>query len=308
MSKKAFVVGINNFQGDIPHLQGCINDTSAMQEVLKTYFDFQDSDMKIIRDGEATSQGIRAGLTWLLDDAKAGDVRIFHFSSHGTQVPDEKGEEPDGADEVIVPYDHDWNKPFKDDDLRAIFDAIPEGVNFTFIADCCHSGSIQKGLLDRGIEFSPRYVTPPPALVDRIAELKQQRRDVALESDAEELLNIMDQLQDVPKEQRMQKAKEILAAHHQSRKQNKFGISPDQAHFTLAACEDRQTAADARIEGDFHGAFTWALTQAVKDTGGDLTYDDVIQRIGDNLKLYDQIPQVACPEGVRTAKLFAPLV
>ena len=41
MSKKAFVAGINNFNGDIPHLQGCINDTIAMQELLIKYFGFQ---------------------------------------------------------------------------------------------------------------------------------------------------------------------------------------------------------------------------------------------------------------------------
>src|SRR5919202_424590 len=160
MSKKAFLVGINNFTRPDWQLNGCINDTVAVRELLQSYFDFQDDDIKVIHDRDATAQGIRDGLGWLLQNARSGDVRIFHFSSHGTQVPDESDDEMDVQDEVIVPFDHDWSKPFRDDDLRAIFDTIPDGVNFTFIADCCHSGSIQKGLLDSGIEFKPRYLTP----------------------------------------------------------------------------------------------------------------------------------------------------
>ena len=84
-------------------------------------------------------------------------MRVFHFSSHGTQVDDQSDEEWECLDEVIVPYDHDWDNPFRDDDLRAIFEKIPEGVAFTFVADCCHSGTIQKGLFDTGIKFLPRY-------------------------------------------------------------------------------------------------------------------------------------------------------
>ncbi len=61
-------------------------------------------------------------------------------------MTDQNNEEWEGFDEVIVPYDHDWDKPFRDDDLRAIFEIFPAEVNFTFIADCCHSGSIQRPL------------------------------------------------------------------------------------------------------------------------------------------------------------------
>jgi hypothetical protein len=75
----------------------------------------------------------------------------------------------------------------------------------------------------------------------------------------------------------------------------------------LAACEDRQTAADARIQGDFHGAFTWALGKAIKDANGNLTYDELITRTGDNIAEYDQRPQLECPSEMRNLKVFAPL-
>ena len=129
-----------------------------MQGLLATYFGFQDEEVRVLHDGDATVQGIHGSLAWLLSeyDADGSDVRVFHFSSHGTQVDDQSEDEWECSDEVIVPYDHDWDNPFRDDNLKDIFAPIPEGVNFTFIADCCHSGTIQRALLNSGVEFTPR--------------------------------------------------------------------------------------------------------------------------------------------------------
>ena len=151
MSKRALIVGINNFVRPSWRLRGCINDTIEMQGLLKTYFGFQGEDIKVLHDRDASAQGIHDGLAWLLSEYEGcgSDVRVFHFSSHGTQVDDQ------------------------DDDLRKIFDDIPKDVNFTFIADCCHSGSIQK--LPPEIEFYPRYLIPTVDVADRIQELRDER-------------------------------------------------------------------------------------------------------------------------------------
>lgn len=159
-------------------------------------------------------------------------------------------------DEVIVPHDHDWANPFRDDDLKVFFDTIPERVHFTFIADCCHSGTIQKALLDSGIEFQPRYLTPPAEITERITTL-QARRDA--EADAWAAAQLAEMLQDVPQDQWAEKMKEYLALLRRRFRENRYGVAKAERHVLLAACEDRQTAADARIEGEFRGAFTWAL-------------------------------------------------
>lgn len=305
MSKKALIVGINNFTRPSWRLRGCINDTVEMQGLLKTYFGFRDEDIKILHDGDATNRGVHEGLAWLLSDYTGSDVRVFHFSSHGTQVDDQSGDEWECRDEVIVPHDHDWNKPFRDDDLRAIFEKIPQGVNFTFIADCCHAGTLQKALLDSGIEFTPRYLTPPPEVTDRIAEL-QATRDA--DADAWAAAQLAQMLQGVPQDQWVAKMQEYLALLRRRFKENKYAIIPEIGqHVLLAACEDRQTSADARIEGTFRGAFTWALSKAIKDANGNLTYDELITRTGANLKAYEQRPQLECPSEMRNLKVFAPL-
>ena len=56
----------------------------------------------------ATTAGIHAGLDWLLSDydGDGSDVRVFHFSSHGTQAEDQNNDEWERKDEVIVTADH----------------------------------------------------------------------------------------------------------------------------------------------------------------------------------------------------------
>ncbi len=306
MSKKALLVGINNFVRPSWQLRGCINDTAAIQGLLTTYFDFPAEHIQVLHDGDATSTGIRNGLAWLLTDydGDGRDVRVLHFSSHGTQVDDQSGDEWECQDEVIVPYDHDWDAPFRDDDLREIFDGIPEGVNFTFIADCCHSGTIQRAIIESGIEFEPRYLTPPPQISDRIVALRAKRDAEADAWAAGELAKL---LQGIPVEQWVEKMKEYLALLRRRFRQNTYGSAPVARHVLLAACQDRQTAADARIEGDFRGAFTWGLSKAITEANGDLSYAELISRAGGNLSKYEQIPQLECPDDMRDWQVFAPL-
>jgi hypothetical protein len=306
MSKKALLVGINNFVQPSWELRGCINDTAAIMGLLRTYFDFPQQHIKVLHDGDADAAGIRNGLAWLLSeyDGDGRDVRLFHFSSHGTQVDDQSGDEWECQDEVIVPYDHDWDNPFRDDDLRGIFDAIPEGVNFTFIADCCHSGTIQRAIIESGIEFQPRYLTPPPQISDRIVALRAKRDAEADAWAAGELAKL---LQGIPVEQWVEKMKEYLALLRRRFRENTYGATPVARHVLLAACQDRQTAADARIEGEFRGAFTWGLSKAIAEANGNLTYGELIARAGANLSQYEQIPQLECPDPMRDWQVFAPL-
>jgi hypothetical protein len=306
MSRKALLVGINHFTQPSWTLRGCINDTVEMQGLLQTYYGFQESEIKVLHDADASNQGIRDGLAWLLSGyaCDGSDVRVFHFSSHGTQVDDQSGDEWECLDEVIVPYDHDWAHPFRDDDLRAIFDPIPDNVQFTFIADCCHSGTIQKALFDSGVEFTPRYLTPPAEVTDRIDALRAKRD---AEAEAWVAAELPPMLQRTPVDQWAAKIREYIALLLGRFRQNRYGTVSVDRHVLLAACEDRQTAADAHIEGDYRGAFTWALGQAIKEANGNLTYDQLIKRAGDNLRAYEQKPQLECPRTALKLKVFAPL-
>lgn len=304
MSKKAFVVGINDFTRAHWALRGCVNDTVEMQSLLETYFGFQSQDIRVIQDQDATKANIHAGLNWLLSDydSDGSDVRVFHFSSHGTQVADQNNDEPECKDEVIVPYDHDWDDPFRDDELWEHLKGVPENVNFSFVADCCHSGNIQKAAFD--IEFRPRYLSPPIEVDDRIREMQRERDNDLRAYQAAQMAQLM---QGVPADQWAAKFEEFLRLTQEQFMKKKFAIVKFERHVLLAACESRQTAADARIEGEWRGAMTWALSKAIVESNGDLTYEQLITRAGANLKDYDQRPQLECPTHLRTHKVFAPL-
>lgn len=306
MSKKALLVGINNFSRPSWQLHGCVNDTLAMQRILQSYYGFCDQDIRILHDRDATAQGIREALQWLLSEYQGAgnDVRVFHFSSHGTQVEDQDKDEWECKDEVIVPYDHDWDSPFRDDELRQIFADIPNHVNFTFIADCCHSGSIQRVLQESDIIFYPRYLTPPTEVVDRITTLCNERD---ARSDDYVAAHLPELLQGVPATQWATKMTELIPLLRERFRAEKYGVVSADRHVLLAACEDVQTAADARIEGEFRGAFTWALSRAIQESNGDLTYEELITRASANLQHFDQKPQLECPAPMRAMKLFRPL-
>lgn len=306
MSKKALLVGINNFSRPSWQLHGCVNDTLAMQRILQSYYGFCDQNIRILHDRDATVQGIRETLQWLLSEYEGAgnDVRVFHFSSHGTQVEDQGQDEWECKDEVIVPYDHDWDKPFRDDDLREIFMAIPDNVNFTFIADCCHSGSIQRVLQESDIVFYPRYLTPPTEVADRITTLCNERDAKA---DTYIAAHLPELLQGVPATQLVAKMTEFIPLLRERFRKEKYGVVTADKHVLLAACEDVQTAADACIEGEFRGAFTWALSRAIQESNGNLTYEELITRASANLHHFDQRPQLECSEPMCNRKLFAPM-
>jgi hypothetical protein len=277
-----------------------------MKSVLETYFGFGGAEIKVLHDKDAAYEGIRHGLDWLFSEYEGGgqDVRLFHFSSHGTQVEDQDGEEWEGKDEVIVPYDHDWDQPFRDDELRQRIHGIPHDVNFTFVADCCHSGSIQRALQESDIEFRRRYLTPPTEIMDRIAA-RCLRRDAKL--DEYVATHMSEMLQGVPPAEWTQKMQEYIPLLRDQFRKEKYAVVPAEEHILLAACEDSQTAADARIEGEFRGAFTWALTRVIQESNGDLTYEDLIQKVCAKLSGYEQKPQLECPPAMRGLKVLKPM-
>lgn len=157
--KKALLVGINRYPDPGNELKGCVNDVRQMADTLKTGYGFPgNGDMRILTDARATTKAILDGLAWLTAGASPGDSLVFHYSGHGSQVPDKNGDETtDRLDEILCPYDLDWDHPLTDDVLAAACATVPRGALLTVILDCCHSGT---GLR----EFAPdrhRYLPCP---------------------------------------------------------------------------------------------------------------------------------------------------
>ena len=57
-------------------------------------------------DQQATRKGILTAFEeHLINQAKPGDVVVFHFSGHGSRVIDSDRDQPDGLNSTLVPID-----------------------------------------------------------------------------------------------------------------------------------------------------------------------------------------------------------
>lgn len=168
MAKRALCVGINDYPLPDADLQGCVNDAHAWADVLTSHFDFAKPDTRIITDGDATKAAILGALQDLLHGAKKGDVLVFTNSSHGSYIVD-RTHDDERYDQTVCPHDITASM-IVDDELRALFSAVPKGVHLTAIMDNCHSGNgtrlIPDDLPTRRVRFLDPALRGDPVLTD----------------------------------------------------------------------------------------------------------------------------------------------
>jgi metacaspase-1 len=261
-NKRALCVGINKYQ-NLPQaaLNGCVNDTVDMASILTKYIDFTEEDIVTLVDEQATKTNIMEKLTEMVNGAKEGiyDHLVFSISSHGTQIPDQNGDEPDKADEAFCPTDliqkgkiWDPDHVISDDELYDLFIQLPRTVLLECYFDTCHSGTGLKAI-DFLLDRKPRFL-PPPSL-----EAFEQVTECAPRGMAESL--------------------------------KQKGLN---SHILWAACRSDQTSADAAIDGTWHGAFTYYLCKNINENQNKLPRRDLLARVRADLKKgkYSQIPQL----------------
>lgn len=268
-NRKALCVGINlfkNYPGNA--LQGCVNDANAMETLLNQYFGFTGSDIVKLTDSQATKANIMANLREMVDGAKAGKYTylFFSMSSHGTQVPDTNGDEPDRADEAFCPHDlaeagSTWDPDhlIVDDELHDLFIQLPPDVLLEVCLDTCHSGTGLKAvdfLLDR----KPRFIPPPSLAAFKMVEGRRSRGLY-----------------------KMFLEKGVVQ------------------HILWAACRPDQTSADAIIAGSWHGAFTYFFCKEMNATQNKVSRNEILKRVRADLASgqYNQTPQLECQATVR---------
>lgn len=141
--RRALLVGIN-YVGTQSALNGCWNDVHGVEEYLKTYREYADSDITVMTDEptsavKPTRDNIMSSLTSMLfSDAT---TIYFHYTGHGSYISDINGDEKDGRDETLVPLDYQRAGMITDDDIRAILSLVGQNKRITMVLDCCHSGT-----------------------------------------------------------------------------------------------------------------------------------------------------------------------
>ncbi len=155
----ALCVGIDAY-ADAP-LAGCVADARRWGDTLATL----GFTPHFLLDREATRSAILDRLGALVTSAAPGDVVVFMFAGHGTQVPDESGDERDRKDEALCPVDYADGHLLVDDDLAPVMDRVPARVNLTCFIDCCHSGTSTRLALDAADDERVRRLVLPASVV-----------------------------------------------------------------------------------------------------------------------------------------------
>ena len=166
-SKRALLVGINNYKypDRVPPLAGSLNDVEDMRQVLIGKFEFPPENILVLKDSQATHAQIMSAIqTHLVAKTQPGDIVVFHYSGHGSQMKDVTGKMISGLDETIVPYDSrdPEGKVFDISGAElhlALVQLAKKTKNVTFILDSCHSGTLVRGARVRSIPPDTRNIS-----------------------------------------------------------------------------------------------------------------------------------------------------
>jgi hypothetical protein len=276
-TKWALLIGVNKYPKLPPdkQLDGCVNDVEVMAGLLQSHFGFPPGNITVIRDEQAHREGILTALDAFTSRVGIDDIVVVQYSGHGSQMTDREGDEPDGLDETIVPYDSGRapypNRDITDDEIHAWLVRVTEATPYiTLIFDCCHSGTITRdafGDKSRWLEPDTRPIAElPPSPVD-FQTARARRRDIGPSG----WLPLGDRY--------------VLLA----------GCQDDESSYEHTVHQDGQTVQ--------HGALTYFLSQELLKAEAGATYRDVFELASPLLTAAHprQHPQM---EGARDRAIF----
>lgn len=154
---RALLIGIDYYKlaSETP---GATTDVKVMEQFLISKLKFESGSIHTLLNEQATAENIKQEFQrWLIAGTETGDRIFFHYSGHGSQVPDKNGDEKDGWDEVIAPFDVMFSLPLpgqpvipsgnyiSDDDIGEWLGQLA-GRRVVLVFDSCHSGTISRSV------------------------------------------------------------------------------------------------------------------------------------------------------------------
>jgi len=231
--KYALLIGVSDYQHsakDLPDLKGPINDVHLIRKEVLPLLGYKPDQIVTLTGRDATRKNIEKAVRDFAGAAGV-DERFFFFAGHGSYVEDVDGDEDDGRDEVILPYDarYDGNETLisetvvRDDDLKAWFAPL-KGKKLFAVLDSCHSGTGFR-TLDRTFNITRSRFAPNRGLRGGgIGRLSKSKASGAIES-----------AEGIP-----------------------------EGHIYLYAAQSDRPAEEKEFNGEWQGCFTTAFTDAIR--------------------------------------------
>ncbi len=257
-------VGINDYPGVDADLGGCVDDAQDWAAYFATYL--TEKPTMLLNDG-ATKVRIVEQLQAKVSQLRPGELFVFTYSGHGTWMPDMDGDEPDGRDEALCPFDMSETNLVLDDEIREILVRRHPDSKVLMITDSCHSGTVFRMAGVAGVKKKIRYLPPANFVKDPLTLQRIAQRSVGLRASAS----------------------------------NK--ALPGIIHF--AGCSDAQYCYDTQFNGKPNGAFTRTMLDTLAE-GKCLSYDDLIKVVRTKLPSfeYPQTPRLNVSRKLRQATMF----
>lgn len=268
--KTALCIGINDYPGTNNDLNGCVNDVNDWADVLTQ----KGFTVKKLLNDKATRNNILRELKSLLSKTEKGDSVVVQYSGHGSYVPDENGDEPDGKDECICPYDIVVNgKPnfITDDELFDLYSLRHKDSKLLIISDSCHSGTVSR--------VGPLLGTDGPV---------RKMRFLAPETF-------------LPESELKKFGTTNTRAFRSASPPGRY------AGLLMAGCQDKQVSFDAEFANKANGAFSYVALQALKKLKASATYSDWFTEISKKLPSedYAQTPNLYGGVSMKKWKVFS---
>ena len=146
---RALLIGVGRYAQFDERLNGVSLDIAMMKEFAHL-MGFKSHAIQALEHEQASTARVYDTVeNWLIKGTGPDDRVLLYFSGHGSQIPDENGDEDDQFDEVLLLYDvvltenhgqQTLNGVLIDDDFQHML-ARMKSRNILVILDACHSGS-----------------------------------------------------------------------------------------------------------------------------------------------------------------------
>ncbi|KAL7799322.1 caspase domain-containing protein [Trichoderma afarasin] len=296
----ALLVGIDLYLNDgsrnasshrelsLHHLRGCKNDIEAIYKFLRDEYEFENISILTSSFSVSSSQelaavcpleppdclptfaNIKAEFDKIYDGAAAGDFFFFHYSGHGALLQRQKNSpKANLLDPSLITVDFCCGQPaVRGWQLNQWLKKLNEkGIKVVVTLDSCYSGGSWRSTDDyKSLRTPDDWSSVPNLPIDYQAV-----------ADLDHTMEL---------------------THRNAELERSWAINPKS--FTLiAACGEKEKAAEKIVNGKVHGAFTWELLDYLRHSGNrsregergvNVTYRMISDQL--NIRLKDQTPAV----------------
>ena len=223
--KKALLIGIN-YTGQNVQLNGCVNDINNIKNILITNFGYNAANIKMLLNENATDINMKNEIINLTKGCVEGDVLFFYYSGHGVDVANKQNADKGEQDDALVPVNYNVNGVIIDDWLYTnLVMKVPKNVTLWGFTDCCHSGTM--------FDLKYNWLCNPTLINGKVINQ--------------------------------------ITTYNETDWSNNFNMyiinnKETEGHvFLYSGCQDSQTSADAFINNQSQGAFTYCLLTCIKN-------------------------------------------